>query len=155
VLGEILEILEVQRREREAVREAACRDPRVIYRPWPTALGGGSGQLAPDAGDTLAAGITGLPVSHASRLARLRGPQRRSRVHWMSSPTVTNVTSGCKPMSRVSNAGGTRPLKERDATSVSRTTAPGRGSGKVGVARLGDEGEELVEFLVGLEGIAA
>ena len=34
-------------------------------------------------------------------------------------------------------------------------TTLGRGSGKVGVARLGDEGEELVEFLVGLEGIAA
>ena len=29
------------------------------------------------------------------------------------------------------------------------------GSGKVGLTRIGDEGEELAEFLTGLEGIAA
>jgi hypothetical protein len=35
-------------------------------------------------------------------------------------------------------------LKDRDATSVSSTTARGGGSGKFRVARLGDEREELV-----------
>jgi hypothetical protein len=32
---------------------------------------------------------------------------------------------------------------------------PGCGSGKAGLARAGDEGEELVEFFGGLEGITA
>ena len=45
-------------------------------------------------------------------------------------------------------------MNEREATSVSRMTARDGRSGKVGVARHGDEGEELVEFLIGLERVA-
>src|SRR5580700_6273616 len=103
----------------------------------------------------LAPGITGLSESHASSMPRLRGPQRRSFAHCVSSPMVTNVSSGCRPASRAASLGGSRPLKERDATSVSRTTAREDGSGKVGVTRLGDEGQELLEFLIGLERVTA
>ncbi len=81
--------------------------------------------------------------------------QWRRFAHWVSSPMVTNVSSGCRPAGRADSLGGSRPLKERDATSVSRTTAGEEGSGKVGMARRGDEGEEFAEFLVGLERIAA
>src|SRR6266567_8330151 len=98
-----------------------------------------------------APGITGLSESQLSSMPRLRGPQWRRFAHWVSSPMVTNVSSGCRPAS----LGGSRPLRERDATSVSRTTAAEEGSGKVGMARRRDEGEEFAEFLVGLERIAA
>jgi hypothetical protein len=66
-----------------------------------------------------------------------------------------NVSSGRRPASRADSLGGSRPLKERDATSGSRTTAGEECSGKVGMARRGDEGEEFAEFLVGLERIAS
>ena len=102
-----------------------------------------------------APGMTGLSESQLSSMPRLRGPQRRRFAHWVSSPMVTNVSSGCRPASRAASLGGSRPLKERDATSVSRTTAAEEGSGKIGMARRGDEGEEFAEFLVGLERIAA
>jgi hypothetical protein len=46
-------------------------------------------------------------------------------------------------------------LNDRDAAPVSKTAASRRGPGKADVARLGDEGKELVEFLIGLEDIAA
>lgn len=64
-------------------------------------------------------GITGLSESQSSSIARLRGPQRRSLVHCVSSPTVTKVTKGWRPARRVANAAGSRPLNDRDATSVS------------------------------------
>jgi hypothetical protein len=88
----------------------------------------------------LPAEITGLLASQPSSIARLRGIQCLSLVHWVSSPTVTNVTRGCFPANREANADGSRPLNDRDATSVSRTTARTRHSGKVGVAGRGDEG---------------
>src|ERR1022692_2151598 len=100
-------------------------------------------------------GITGLSDSHESSIARFRGPQSRGLVHWVSSPTVTNDKSGCAPASRAASSGWSRPLKEREATSVSRTMARDGGLGKVGVARGGDEDQELVEFLIGLESVAA
>jgi hypothetical protein len=96
-------------------------------------------------------GITGLSDSQPSSIAVLRGPQWRSLV---SSPTVTKLSSGCLPIRRAASLGGSRFLKDCEATSVSRTTAPADGSGKVCVARLGDEGEELIEFFVGLESVA-
>src|ERR1017187_152858 len=100
-------------------------------------------------------GITGLSDSHESSMARFRGPQPPSLVHGVSSPPVTNVNSGCAPASRAASSGWSRPLNERDATSVSKTMARDGRLGKVGVTGGGDEGQELVEFLIGLEGIAA
>ena len=88
-------------------------------------------------------------------MPRLRGPQQRSFAHWVSSPMVTNVSNGCRPASRAASLGGSRSLNERDATSVPGTTARDDGSGKVGVARLGDEGQELIQFLIRLERVAA
>lgn len=67
---------------------------------------------------------------------------------------MTNVNSGCAPAIRAASAAGKRPLREREATSVSRTIARDGSSGKVGVPRLGNEREELVQFLVGLEDVA-
>lgn len=78
-------------------------------------------------------GMTGLSASQPSSIARLAGPQERSLVHWVISPTVTNVSSGCRPSSRAARAGVSRPLKDREATPVSRTTALAAPSGKVGV----------------------
>jgi hypothetical protein len=68
---------------------------------------------------------------------------------------VTNVSNGCLPTNRAASPGESRPLNEREATSVSRMTARDGRSGKVGVARLSDEGEELVKFLISLERVAA
>ena len=68
---------------------------------------------------------------------------------------MTNDSRGCEPIRRVASVGGSRILNEREATSVSRTTARSLGSGKLGVARLGDESEELIQFFVGLERVAA
>jgi hypothetical protein len=100
-------------------------------------------------------GMTGLSDSQSSSIAMLRGPQWRSLVHLVSSPTVTKLSSGCLSTRRAASPGASRFRKDREATSVSKTTAPADGSGKVCVARLGDEGEELVEFFVSLEGVAA
>lgn len=68
---------------------------------------------------------------------------------------VTKVSRGCRPTRRVASGCGSRPLNDREATSVSRTTAPWDRSGKVCVAGSGDEGEERFEFLAGLERVAA
>jgi hypothetical protein len=46
-------------------------------------------------------------------------PSAAAFVHWVSSPTVTKVTSGCRPTSLAANAAGSRPLNDLDATSVS------------------------------------
>ena len=46
-------------------------------------------------------------------------------------------------------------MKEREATSVSSTTARGEGLGKVGVPGPDDEGQELIEFPIGFECITA
>ena len=95
-------------------------------------------------------------VQAAHRACRgLRGPQRRSFAHCVSSPMVTNVSSGCRPASRAASLGGSRPLNERDATSVSRTTASAGGSGKVRVPGPGHERQERVKFLIGLERVTA
>ena len=77
-----------------------------------------------------AAEMTGLSDRQLSSAAPLPGPQFRSLVHWVSSPMVTKVGKGCRP----ARTGASRPRKECDATSVSKTTARAGGSGKVRVA---------------------
>jgi hypothetical protein len=49
-------LLEVQGGERDAMSEAAGRDPHVVDRPWPPALDGCRGQSAPGGGDRLVSG---------------------------------------------------------------------------------------------------
>jgi hypothetical protein len=59
---------------------------------------------------------------------------------------------GCVPTSRAASRGGSRSRNDRDATSVSRTTASAGGSGK---ARVPGLGQERVKFLIGLERVVA
>src|SRR6266851_1363075 len=61
---------------------------------------------------------------------------------------------GCLPTRRAASGAGSSPLKDREATSVSRTTTPEDRSGKVGVAGLGDEGKERFKLLIGVEHVA-
>lgn len=100
-------------------------------------------------------GMTGLPDSQSSSIARLRGPQRRRLAHWVISPMVTNVRIGCRPTSRVASPEGSRPRNDREATSVSRTTALAAGSGNVRAPRLGHEREKLIELFIALERVVA
>jgi len=155
IFCEVGEVLDVQRREWQAVGNAAGSD-QVSLTGWgrPRWVAAADSSPQTDA-IVFPPGITGLSDSHESSIALFRRPQFRSLVHWVSSPTVTNVNSGCAPANRAASSGWSRPLNDREATSVSKTMARDGSSGKVGVAGSGDEGEELVEFLVGLEGVTA
>lgn len=88
--------------------------------------------------------MTGLSASHDSSTALLRGPHCRNLVHCVNSPLVAKVSIGCIPTSPAAYAAGNRSLNERDAASVSSTTARGLWSGKVSVSRCGDESQEVV-----------
>ncbi len=85
----------------------------------------------------------------------LRRPQCRSLVHWTSSLTVTNARTGWVPADRAASRWGSRPRKEREATSVSKTTASTDSSAKAGAPGCGHEREELIQLLIGLERVAA
>ena len=66
VLVEVLVVLEVQGGEREAMGEAAGRDPHVVDRSWSSAQDGCGGQSPPGGGYCLVAGQyrdVGQPVS--------------------------------------------------------------------------------------------
>jgi hypothetical protein len=133
VLGEVGEVLAVEGGQRQVVGQAASRDPGVVDR-----AGRPRWVAAADSWPQVAAmarlpGMTGLSASQSSSIARLRGPPCRSRAHWVISPMVTKVRIGCRPTSRAASLGESRLRNEAEATSVSRTTAPAAGSGKVGV----------------------
>jgi hypothetical protein len=64
------------------------------------------------------------PPSQFSKASRLRRPHCRSSAHWVSSPSVTNVTHGCLPTRRVKTDDGSRCLRLSEETSVSRITRP-------------------------------
>ena len=86
VIGEVVEVLDVEGCEREVAGQAACRDPRVVHGPGadpPLSMGL---PFAPPDRDAL--GIRERDQSASE--ARLRGPQLRSTVHLVSSPMVTN-----------------------------------------------------------------
>ncbi len=61
--------------------------------------------------------ITTLP-SHPAISARLRGPQLRSTVHLVSSPSVTNEMHHVRPVRRARSGSARCPRKEVDARSV-------------------------------------
>jgi hypothetical protein len=151
VLGEVLEILQVEGGQRQLVaKQQAATHVSLTGRGRPRWMA--SADRPPQiAAMALLPGMTGLSASQLSSIARLRGPQWRSLVHWASSPTVTKVTIGCVPTKRAASRGGSRSRNDRDATSVSRTTASAGGSGKVRVPGLGHERQECVKFLIGLE----
>lgn len=70
MLFEILVILQVQRRERHFIGQAAGCDPHVIDRPWPSTLDGRSGQAAPDGGGGLVARQNRMPKSQPASSSR-------------------------------------------------------------------------------------
>ncbi len=88
VLVEVLVVLEVQGGERDAMGEAAGRNPHVVDRPRSPAPG---------------------------------WPQLRISAHLASSPKVTKVISGSRPIRRVATGPASVPLCSREATSVSKT----------------------------------
>lgn len=53
VLGEVFEVFDVERRQRQAVGESTGRDPGVIGRSGPTAADGVRGDLAPRSRDVV------------------------------------------------------------------------------------------------------
>ena len=78
MFGEVGEVLDVERREREVVGEATRGDPRVVDWPRPAALSGGGGQLTPDSGDALATrnhGLAGKPRIQHRAVAWAPAPQ--------------------------------------------------------------------------------
>ena len=60
MFGEVGEVFDVQRREREVIGKAARGNPGVVDRAGPAALSCGGGQFTPDGSDALAAGDHGL-----------------------------------------------------------------------------------------------
>jgi len=56
VLGEVGEVLEVQRCQRQLADQTACRDPRVVCWPWSTPELGVGLKLSPHAGHGFAVG---------------------------------------------------------------------------------------------------
>jgi hypothetical protein len=101
VLLEVLVALEVQCRERYLVGEAAGRNPHVINEMWSAAQAGLCRQPSPGGGDCLVAGRTGMPDSRPASSSRRRGPRWRISAHLVSSPRVTKVISGSRPIRRV------------------------------------------------------
>lgn len=65
MLGEVGEVLDVERRERQPIGDAAGRDPCVVNWPGPASFGRGSRQFTPHRPDALAARdhrLIGQPV---------------------------------------------------------------------------------------------
>ena len=101
--------------------EAAGRNPHVVDRPRSPAPDGCRGQPPPGGGYRLVAGQhrnAGQPAGEflAAALAQLR-----ISAHLASSPKVTKVISGSRPIRRVASGPASVPLCSREATSVSKT----------------------------------
>ena len=94
VLVEVLVVLEVQGGERDAMGEAAGRNPHVVDRPRPPAPDGCRGQPPPGGGYRLVAGQYRNADSQLVSSSRRRWPQLGISAHLASSPKVTKVISG-------------------------------------------------------------
>jgi len=66
-------------------------------------------------------GSTAMRDSQLVSSSRRRWPQLRISAHLASSPKVTKVTSGSRPIRRVASGPASVPLCSREATSVSKT----------------------------------
>ena len=89
---EVFEVLHVERRERDAVADAAGRDPHVVVWPRPATLLCAGCEPSPRSGDRLVVGqdaACGEPPIEA--FARRRTPAS-DLGHLASLPTVTNVS---------------------------------------------------------------
>ena len=123
VLVEVLVVLEVQGGERDVMGQAAGRNPHVVDRPRAPAPDGCRGQPSPDGGYCLLAGhgSTARRDSQPVSSSRRRWPQLRISAHLASSPKVTKVISGSRPIRRVASGPASASLCSREATSVSKT----------------------------------
>jgi len=122
VLLEVLVVLKVQGGERDAMGEAAGRDPHVVDRPRSSTLDGCRGQSAPGGGYCLITGQYRDVGQPAGEFLAAVLPQLRISAHLASSPKVTKVISGSRPIGRVASGPASVPLCSKEATSVSRTT---------------------------------
>lgn len=122
VLGEIEVVLDVQSGQRQLTMQQAATQLSLIGRGRPRSLA--AAWMSPQ---SLAESTEELRITtlrkNARSPARRAGPQRCRCVHWVSSPTVTNVIASCRPASKRSRCSGSRSLRIAETTSVSRTTA--------------------------------
>jgi hypothetical protein len=121
VLVEVLVVLEFQGGERDAMGEAAGSNPHVVDRPRSPAPDGCRGQPPPGGGCRLVAGQYRNAGSQLVSSSRRRWPQLRIFANLASSPKVTKVIGGSRPIRRVASGPASVPLCNREATSVSKT----------------------------------
>jgi hypothetical protein len=92
--------------------DAAGRYPAVVDGPRPAAEPTCGPDIAPHGGGvTVELRITPLR-KNARRPARRVGPQRCRWVHWVSSPTVTNVIASWRPSISWSRCAGSWPYSQ-------------------------------------------
>ena len=90
--------------------------PAVRASAWSWAA---AGEAAPDAGHVWSESIIGRRLIHRSSAPRDRAPHARTSVHFSSSPTVRNDSTGTAPGSRAAKPGGSSPLTASEAMLVS------------------------------------
>lgn len=108
VLREVGEVLDVQSRQRKITHDTAGGDPRVVRwsrRPRSCACACSSPQRR---ATRALYGRTTKPARNSSNVDRLVGPQCRTKVYLVSSPSVTNVIAGVGPTSWPRSVEGSR-----------------------------------------------
>jgi hypothetical protein len=154
VLVEVLVVLEVQGGERDAMGEAAGRNPHVVDRPRSSALDGYCGQSAPGDGYCLITGQhsdVGQPAGEflaavLAPVADLRPLGQLSEGHKGDERLAADQASGKRP-------GECSLVQQGGDIGIQDDWVHGWGSGQVAVTLGVGEGQELLQFLVGLEGI--
>lgn len=121
LLVEVLVVLEVQGGERDAMGEAAGRNPHVVDRARTPAPDGCRDSRPQVAATASSPGSTAMRDSQLVSSSRRRWPQLRISAHLASSPKVTKVISGSRPIRRVASGLASVPLCSREVTSVSKT----------------------------------
>jgi hypothetical protein len=145
VLVEVLVVLEVQGGERDAVGEAAGRDPHVVDRPWSSTLDGCCGQPAPGGGYCLVAGqYRDVGQLAGEFLTTVLAPVADLR-------PLGQLAEGHEGDQRLAadQAGGKRPgecslVQQRGDIGVQDGWVHGWGSGQVAVTLGVGEGQELL-----------
>ncbi len=101
--------------------EAAGRNPHIVDRPRSPAPDGCRGQPPLGGATASSPGNTAIRDSQLVSSSRRRWPQLRMSAHLASSPKVTKVINGSRPIRRVASGPASVPLCSREVTSVSKT----------------------------------